>query len=79
MTRANVSYKKLLPILFGLIDDQLLRAETRKFSPMGSKIKTDYYVRTREGDTLIKDFDDLTGRISLEGAPSTKIFPQSRE
>ena len=68
VTKANVNSSHIREILFGLIEDQLLKTETRKFSPGGFRLKTDYFIRTREGDDLVKDFKDVRERITLEGA-----------
>lgn len=68
VTKANVNSSKLMKILFGLIDDQLLRIETRKTSSAGLRRVTDYYLRTIEGDALIKDFQEVKERISTSGS-----------
>lgn len=70
VTKANVNSSKIKEILFGLIDDKLLITETRKYSPGGFKLKTDYYIRTKEGDALIEDFNDVKKRITIEGSQS---------
>ncbi len=78
VTKANVDSSKIRQILFGLIADRLLKTETRKFSPGGYKMKTDYYIRTREGDDLIKDFQNVRKRISTEGAQSVQDIRRSK-
>ena len=79
VSEANIHSSKIMTILFSLIDDQLIKTETRKYSPAGFNKNTDYYIRTREGDDLIKDFKDVRARISLEGAPSTRGSPRSKD
>lgn len=64
VTKANVNSVKISDILFGLIEDKLLKTETRKYSPGGFRMNTDYYIRTNDGDHLIKDFKDLKQRLT---------------
>ena len=71
-TKANVRYRTILPILFGLIDDQILRTETRKISPRGLKRSTEYFIRTPEGDALNADIEAIKERLSMLGAPTAR-------
>lgn len=78
VTKANVNSSRIREILFGLIDDQLLKTETRKHSPGGFRLNTDYLIRTREGDELIKDFKDVRKRISTEGSQEARGIQRSK-
>ena len=78
VTKANVNSSRIREILFGLIEDKLLKTETRKFSPGGFRLDTDYFIRTREGDALIKDFKAVKKRITTKGAPSVRGTHKSR-
>ena len=78
VTKANVNSSKIREILFGLIDDKLLKTETRKHSPGGFRLNTDFYIRTREGDSLIKDFNEVKKRISTEGSQGARGIQRSK-
>ncbi len=76
--KANVNSGRISSILFALVDDRLLRTETRKTAPSGNRRDTDYFIRTREGDDLIKDFKNVRSRITKEGAPSAQGSQRSK-
>ena len=78
VTKANINSSRIREILFGLIEDRLLKTETRKYSPAGGRLDTDYYIRTREGDDLIKDFKNVRSRITKEGPPSAQGTQRSK-
>ena len=80
VTKANVTSSRIHEILFGLIDDQLLKTENRKYSPGGFRMMkgTDYYIRTQEGDDLIKDFNGVKERITIEGSQGARGIQRSR-
>lgn len=68
--QANVNSAHIMDILFGLVNDKLLKTETRKLSPRGLRRKTDYFILTPEGEELVRDFKDVRGRITSEGSQS---------
>lgn len=76
VTKANVNSAFIIDILFGLVNDRLLETETRKISPKGKRRITDYYILTPEGAELIKDFHDVRGRITSQGAQSESRSPR---
>ena len=80
VTKANVTSSRINEILFGLINDKLLKTENRKYSPGGFRMMkgTEYYIRTNEGDDLIKDFNDVKKRISTEGSQGVQGTQRSR-
>ena len=39
---------------------------------------TDYYIRTQEGDDLIKDFNNVKERITIEGSQGVQGTQRSR-
>ena len=55
MTRANLNHTKLREILFMLIEDRLIKTDTRKISYTGQKRETAYYVTTPEGDQALQE------------------------
>jgi predicted transcriptional regulator len=66
---ANVGIDKLSDILLELMTGDLISVETRSRSFSGDKRETDFYLRTRDGDTLIERFSEVRERLSTPGAP----------
>lgn len=62
---ARVNWDPLKEILSSLLTGELLRIETRPLSFTGDRRKTDYYVRTSEGDKVHKKFKEIKERISM--------------
>ena len=69
MTRANVSFSTVKTVLFALIDDQLIKVETRPLDFNEKNRETDFYVLTEKGDQVRTDFNELKQRISTSGSP----------
>lgn len=69
MTSANVSWSTVKTVLFALIDDQLIKVDTRPLSLDGKKRETDFYVLTEEGDQLRTDFNEMKEKLSISGSP----------
>ena len=65
---AGINSFRLNDILFGLIEDKLIKIETRPRSLLGQKRKTDYFIRTPDGETFIQDFTGLKARSTRSGA-----------
>lgn len=62
-SNARVPANRLSDLLFKLIEDQLIHVETRPRSVTGDKRKTDYYVRTPEGENILNDYTELRSKI----------------
>lgn len=69
LTRANLNHGLLKKILFGLIEGELIKVETRPLSPEGHQVETDYYFRTEEGKEILDKFEDIRGRLTRSGSP----------
>jgi len=69
LTRANLNHGSLKKILFGLIEGELIKVETRPVSSEGHKIETDYYFRTDEGKAILDKFNEIRGRLTRSGSP----------
>ena len=67
---ARCTHAPLKEILSSLLTGELLRIETRPIGYTGHKRKTDYYVRTAEGDKVLTKFNEIEKQISMSGAPS---------
>jgi len=67
---ARCNYATLKEILSSLLTGEILRIETRPIGYTGYKRKTDYYVRTAEGDKVLTKFNEIEKRISMSGSPS---------
>ena len=65
---ARINSYRLNDILFGLIEDKLIKVETRPQSQLGQKRKTEYFIRTPDGETFIRDFTGLRERSTRSGA-----------
>ncbi len=78
MTRANLNHTKIKHILFKLIEDKLIETETRPRSFTGQKRDTDYFIRTREGDWILKEHSMGSQRTASEGTPLQSRSMQSR-
>lgn len=62
---ANYSWGPLRRILFGLLRGELIEIETRPESFTGEKRKTDYYVRTLEGDEVLSKFNEIREQLTM--------------
>ena len=67
---SRCTYATLKEILSSLLTGELLKIETRPISYSGGKRKTNYYVRTVEGDKVLTKFNEIEKRISMSGSPS---------
>ena len=56
-------------VLFGLVEDKLIRVETRPRSRLGQRRETEFFVRTPDGDSFIRDFTGVRERLTKSGAP----------
>ena len=65
---ARVNTDKLSTILMELVTGDLISVETRSRSFVGDKRETDFYIRTSDGDELIKDITGIKERLSRPGA-----------
>lgn len=70
MYSANLNYKLLSELLFGLIERELIKKETRPTSFDGQKRVTDWYHRTPEGDDLYLKFKEIEESLSISEAHS---------
>jgi predicted transcriptional regulator len=66
-SEARVNTSKLSDILMELVTGEIISVETRSQSFSDYKRETDFYVRTSEGDELIRDFDGVKKRLSKPG------------
>lgn len=78
-TCSNINSDKLSDILMELVTGELLEVETRPRSFAGNKRETDFYVRTSDGDELIRDIKGVKERLSIEGVHSQLESPLLRE
>ena len=67
---ARMNIDPLRKILSTMLTGELLRIETKPLSISGDRRKTDYYIRTPEGDELHKQFRELVKRISMSESQS---------
>lgn len=68
MSFANVNYDVLIDLLFGLVDRELIKKETRQTSFDGQKRVTDWYHRTPEGDDLYIKFKEIEEKLTISGS-----------
>ena len=67
---SRVNWSPLKDILSALVSGELLKTEIRPFNPLGHKRKTEYYVRTEEGDKVLTKVNEIKRRIAMWGSPS---------
>jgi len=79
LRKANLNNGKLHDILFGLLDDHVIKIETRPRSFSGQKRDTDYYLRTEYGDEIIRNFRELKSRLTTSGSPSASGSRRSKD
>lgn len=72
---ARVTTDKLSDILMELVTGDLISVETRSRSFIGDKRETDFYIRTSDGDELIKDITGIRKRLSKPGAQTRSAHP----
>jgi predicted transcriptional regulator len=74
--KSRVSTDKLSDILMELVTGDLLSVETRSRSFSGHNRETDFYIRTSEGDELIRDFTGVKERLPRPGAQTRSELPR---
>lgn len=79
LTKAHLHTSKLHDILFGLLDDRMIKVETRPRSFSGQKRDTDYYLRTDHGDEIMSNFRELTSHLTTVGSPSRSGSNKSKD
>ena len=67
---SRVNWAPLKDILSALVSGEIIKTEIRPLSPTGHKRKTEYYIRTAEGDNVLIKFKEIEKRISISGSPS---------
>jgi len=69
MGNVRTNHGTLTDILFGLVEDKMIKIETRPHSRLGKRRETDYFLMTPDGETFIQDFTGLKERLTKSGAP----------